>query len=395
MATRRAVLGSVGAVGALALGGLGYRAWDRGVFQFSENPAYWPWHDWQGYPSDGSKRALRAAILAANPHDSQPWQFQVWGDGIIFIANRRRNLGSFDPFRREMHLAMGAAVENFVLAAKTFGLDTQVMPYDGKLTSEPGNEPIAAVWVGLAPGTKAHDPLVDMIPHRHTHRGHYHPDHGVDRAMLDTLASRLSGDMVQVAFVSDSVARAEMGSLIVEATKAIVDDRQMSEDSAHWIRTGARDIEAHRDGITLDCSGIAPWLVAGAKILPDLDAATTDRYWYEATRDVQVPSAPVLGAIFVEDRLGMKGAIAAGRAWQRLHLSLTAAGLYAQPLNQPVERIDRDAMRGRQNDYGSALAQLCQMPGEPTFVFRVGYADGPAPLSPRRPMRWMLRPDNG
>ena len=61
MTTRRAVLG-VGAVGALALGGLGYRAWDRGVFEFSENPAYWPWHDWQGYPSDGSHRALRAAI---------------------------------------------------------------------------------------------------------------------------------------------------------------------------------------------------------------------------------------------------------------------------------------------------------------------------------------------
>ncbi|HEX3673080.1 MAG TPA: hypothetical protein VHU87_02300 [Rhizomicrobium sp.] len=390
MTTRRAVLGA-GAIGALALGGLAYRAWDRGVFEFGDNPAYWPWRDWQGYPSDGSHRALRAAILAANPHDSQPWQFQAWDDGIVFIANRRRNLGSFDPFRREMHLALGAAAENFVLAAKAFGLDTQVMPYEGKLSPEPGNAPVAAVWIGLAPGTTVRDKLVDAIPRRHTNRGHYRADHAVDRQMLDTLAGQLSDDIVQVAFVSDSVARAEMGSMIVKATKQIVSDRQMSQDSARWIRTGAREIEEHRDGITLDCSGISPLIVAGAKILPDLDAATTDRYWFEATRDVQVPSAPVLGAIFVQNRLDMKSSIAAGRAWQRLHLSLTASGLSAQPLNQPVERIDRDAIHGGQNNYGSALAQLCQMPGEPTFVFRVGYADGPAPLSPRRPLAWMLR----
>lgn len=393
MTTRRALIGA-GAVGGVALAGLGFRAWDRGVYEFEENPAYWPWRDWQGYASDGSHRALRAAILAANPHDSQPWQFQAWENGIVIIANRHRNLGAFDPFRREMHLGLGAATENFVLAARAYGLDPQVMPYEGRLEAEPGNAPVAAVFVALSQAAPARDHLVDAIARRHTNRGPYHRDRAVAQAQLDALANLVSGETVQVAFVTDSVARAEMGALIVESTRQIISDPQMSADSARWIRTGRREIEEHRDGITLDASGVSPLVAVGAKLLPDLDAKTTDRYWLEMTRDVQVPSAPVLGAIFVPDRLDMKGAIAAGRAWQRLHLAATNAGLAAQPLNQPVERIDRDAMRGRTNGYASAIGQLCQMQGpgmEPTFVFRLGYAHRPAGPSPRRPLAWVLR----
>jgi len=51
--------------------------------------------------------------------------------------------------------------------------------------------------------------------------------------------------------------------------------------------------------------------------------------------------------LLVRDRLDMRTAIQAGRAWQRLHLAATANGLAAQPLNQPVEWIDRAAMLGR------------------------------------------------
>jgi hypothetical protein len=98
------------------------------------------------------------------------------------------------------------------------------------------------------------------------------------------------------------------------------------------------------------------------------------------------------GVILVRDRLDMAQAIAAGRAWQRLHLALTAEGLSAQPLNQPVEMIDRHQMLGRSNEFDSALAKRARTEGwEATFVFRLGYAVREGLRSPRRPLADVTR----
>ena len=74
-----------------------------------------------------------APILASNPHDTQPWLFKLEQGKVALIADRTRNLGSFDPFRREMHLGVGAAVENLVLAARAFGFAANVVAMEGKL----------------------------------------------------------------------------------------------------------------------------------------------------------------------------------------------------------------------------------------------------------------------
>jgi nitroreductase len=95
----------------------------------------------------------------------------------------------------------------------------------------------------------------------------------------------------------------------------------------------------------------------------------------------------VFGMILVRNRLDMASAIAAGRAWQRLHLLATRQGIAAQPMNQPVEMVDRNAMLNKRDDFGPALSRLANAPGwEATFTFRMGYAERPAAPSPRRPL---------
>src|SRR5262249_33446530 len=152
-----------------------------------------------------------------------------------------------------------------------------------------------------------------------------------------------------------------------------------------WIRAGRREVLGHRDGVTIDTSGASPLMTVAGKMLPDLNAAMTDRIWLAATRDVHAATAPGFGMILVRDRLDMQQAIAAGRAWQTLHLAATAEGLAAQPLNQPVEMIDRNQMLGRNDEFGPALATLARTDGwRPTFVFRLGYPIREALRSPRR-----------
>jgi len=389
MRTRRTVL--IGGA-SVALGALAYRAWDRGAWSGGEGPAYSPWGEWEGDAADGVKRPLRAAILASNPHDTQPWLFEIGEREITVFADRARNLGAFDPFRREMHLGLGAAIENAVMAARAFGLAANVAATDGRLTLSPDDAPAVAARVAFAPGSSATDALFAAIPHRHTNRGPYRPDQPVGAEVLSRFADLVTDDSARVVFVRDATARAELGALIVEATNRIIGDPQMSADSARWFRTGRHDIAAHRDGVTVDTAGLSPLMAAAAKLMPDMDAGSADRYWLSMTRDVQIPTAPVLGVLFVRDRLDMRTAIEAGRAWQRLHLAATAEGLAAQPLNQPVECIDRNAMLGRTDDFGPAITKIARLAGwEPTFTFRLGVAERAAGPSPRRELNQVLR----
>jgi nitroreductase len=389
MRDRRALLAGGGA--ALVLGGLAFRAWDRGVWSGGEGTAYAPWSNLEGSAADRITRPLRAAILAANPHDTQPWLFQVKDDSITLFADRARHLGSFDPFRREMHLGLGAALENLVIAAGAFGFSASVVPVEGRLTLSPDNAPKAVARIVLKSMPAARGELFAAIAHRHTNRGPYRPDQPVSAATLHRLTDLVSDDSVRAIFVTDKVARGELGALIIAATVRIVGDPQMSADSARWFRTSRREILAHEDGVTVDTSGASPFLAAISKVLPDLDAKSADQYWLGITRDTQVPTAPVLGILLVRDRLDMRTAIAAGRAWQRMHLALTAAGLAAQPLNQPVECVDRSAMRGDTDDMAPAINKFTAMPGwEPTFMFRLGVAESTAGPSPRRPLAAVL-----
>jgi nitroreductase len=371
---------------AVALAALGYRAWDRGVFAGATGPAYTPWKKWSGKDREGVRRPVRAATLAASPHNTQPWLFDVSDDAIDVYADRQRHLGSFDPFRREMHLGLGCAIENLVLAARAFGLAADVQPANGRLELSPGRVPLFAARIGLSAAQPVPDPLFEAIPRRHTNRGSY-TEQPIAPGRLQELADLVTSPPVRVIFVVDAGVRRELGALIVAATKEIVADRDMSMDSFRWIRVGRREVWAHRDGITIDASGTSRLKTMGAKMLPDLGAAAVDRIWLDTTRDVHTATATVLGMILVPDRLDMAQSIAAGRAWQRLHLAATAHGIAAQPLNQPVEMIDRHHMLGKNDEFGPALTRLAQENGlESTFVFRLGYAEHEAPHSPRRPL---------
>ena len=100
------------------------------------------------------------------------------------------------------------------------------------------------------------------------------------------------------------------------------------------------------------------------------------KLWLNATQNVQVATAPAFGLIAVRDLYDRAQTMCAGRMWQRMHLWATSQDLAMQPLNQPVEIVDRERALNKEPHAAEVLANLTGDPlWKPTFAFRVGYPD--------------------
>src|SRR5208283_4795723 len=123
---RRAFIRGAGVVTVLVVGGGMWRAYDQGVFSVGKGPAYEPWKDWRSASNEGSLSLVRAAILAASPHNTQPWLFKVTNSWVELYIDTSRNVGALDPYLREEHIGMGCALENLMLAATANGYAANV-----------------------------------------------------------------------------------------------------------------------------------------------------------------------------------------------------------------------------------------------------------------------------
>ncbi len=379
MSARRTFLKGAGVATALAAASVGWRAWDQGLLSDERGPAYEPWTAWRADATEGPRGLVRAAILAANPHNIQPWRFRVAPARVDLFEDTERGIGAIDPYRREVHVGLGCALENLVLAARAAG-------FSERLTLTPdGADPLLIARVELSSAPPATAELSRAIPARRTNRGPY-DGRPVAPAVLDALHA-LAGDQPDVAvawYVSRSDRR-RVGGLIVEATEAILADEQQARDSYRWLRASWRDIQRHRDGITLDAQAMPPLTLTTAKLLPPLPQRLNDRQWLQATRDVHVSTAAAFGIILVRDASSLRQRIDGGRVWQRMHLWATLQGLGMQPLNQVLERADREESLGIASRFGRAVAELVERRGwQALMPFRLGYPLREALSSPRR-----------
>jgi hypothetical protein len=368
----------------VGIGAGSYRVFDNGVLDAGHGAAYDPWANWRDDPTPLG--AVAAAILAANPHNTQPWIFHVTADAIELYADPTRRAGTLDALDREHQIGLGCALENLVLAAAFRGfVPTVTLLPDA-------TDPTHVATVSLSAGPKAVSALHDAIGDRHSNRGPYTAE-AVPADVLTSLApDTASVGGVGLRWFTTDADRSALATLIVDATQAIVDDVEQSKDSFAWLRMSRDELDAHRDGLTLDTQGLSPLVLAVAKMLPASSRTAGDSFWLEQTRTVHTATAAAYGVITVSDPDDPVLRLVGGRLLQRVHLAATVAGLGVQHMNQVTERIDRDSRLGQSARFGPRMdALLASTDQRALATFRVGHPVRSGRLSPRRSVAEVTR----
>ncbi|MCU0928625.1 MAG: hypothetical protein MUE62_05375 [Burkholderiaceae bacterium] len=149
-------------------------------------------------------------------------------------------------------------------------------------------------------------------------------------------------------------------------------------ESYHWLRIGASEIAAHRDGISIT----SPMLVAMDRLglfdrtrapAPDATATTSQ------LKDFDAKIATTVGFLWmVSDDNERATQIAAGRAYARVQLAATAQGVVMHPLQQALQEYPEQA---RLHAEIHALVGAARPAQTVQMWARVGFAEpvGPAP----------------
>jgi nitroreductase len=332
-----------------------------------DHPAYGPWRDWDK-ASPGTPMALvRAAVVAANAYNTQPWLFRVSERRIDILADPTRNLGAFDGHLREMHFSLGCALQNLLLAAPQNGYAAKVVYAPGRMQpASAGPAPRLGVSVALsrAPNRRTRpSELYEAIGRRHTNRNPMDTARPVPAAVKAAMQAMVKGSDARLFLFDTPDDRHKVAESILASNDLLRSDPEVLRGLAPFTRRTLDEELTHRDG-----SYTAP-----------PPGRTTSMSYAEL-----FPSAQAFGVIAVRDRFDIGQAVRAGKLWQGLHLLITARGLAARPSNALPELLDHEAGKPDPATAAGVLELIGDAAWQPMFMFYMGYPTAISPPSARR-----------
>lgn len=316
----------------------------------------------------GMEDLIRYATLAANAHNTQPWNFRISGNKVTLLPDFTRRTPAVDPDDHHLFVSLGCAAENFLIAAQAHGRD-------GAAVFEAGSD--ARIEMDLSTSKPQETPLYSAIPFRQSTRSAYDGQaiSGDDLAALKAAAKE---DGVSVRFYTEPQQREDILELVIEGNSAQMNEPAFVSELRNWIRFSPAQALATNDGLFGACSGnpVAPaWIGNAIFNLVFRESAENDKY-----RDHIRSSAGVV--VFVGDHEDPAHWVKVGRSFQRFALQATALGIRNAHINQVVEVPKVCAEFTNWLDVGTA---------RPDLVVRFGRAD-PLPMSARRPVSEILLP---
>lgn len=329
----------------------------------------------EDFPHDGSLEEkafflLNYAVLAPSGHNTQPWLFKLLEHGVEIIADRSRALPVVDPFDRELTISCGAAIGNFEVAARHFGIQTEVI-----LSNDKRHPDRIATVVLSDPNPPDNDDagLFDAMLKRSTNRSTYRdvpvPDGLIERCIA--IGSELG---VTVLAVTDPFKKDAIAQLVADGDHLQFHDPRFRRELASWVHSSRA---GSRDGMSGTSFGMPDVLAPVARMV----IRTFDLGDGIAAADAEkIKSGSPLLMVLATPEDTIAQWTNTGRALAKILLLLESGSLSASYLNQPIEM----------ESLVPKLQTSLDLDLMPQILLRIGRSDVRIPPTVRRPVSDVL-----
>ena len=365
-----------------------------GLFQGCTGRTSEAFRAWSGPPADERDVrwiVLSYAILAANPHNTQPWLVDLREDlAFDLYVDPARLLPRTDPPFRQTHIGQGTFLENADLAARELGYRAEIeyFPHGtyGETVVEP--KPVARVQLVEDPRIDR-DPLFAFLLERESNKRVYNRS-PLTAVELRSLAQAYDTSTYPLTLTDTRERVDRLAELMRRGMEVEVADDERNLETLEWFRFDGREIERHRDGFGVaqtGISGLMKWIAETFVLSRERSVADPGRFASEAVKLTakQSSSASAYGWIVSPTNTRLDQ-VRVGRAYERVNLTATALGLAMQPMSQILEEYrDMGVLQEK-------FLEFAQVPAGHTvqMLFRLGRAR-PAAHTPRRSVDDLLR----
>jgi nitroreductase len=343
--------------------------------------------------SEFFERIARAGAQAPSGDNLQPWSFHVHRGTLLVRHDPERDLSLFNVRYLASFIALGAVLENIMIAASADG-------YSAKIHYFPDSHDTHLIAsVSFEAGANV-DPLVSFLEKRCTNRKFY-ATRAIDPAILKSLTNTSEQfSNIDLLWVEDKAKLKRLGQIVTLADRLLFENRHIHSHLFSTLRWSQDEIEKTRDGLPIKSLELGHAGSLAFRVLKKWSVvAFLNRFGFSKGAahhsTVLIQRCSSAGLITAPDTSPLSF-LQAGHAFQRVWLQATKENLALQPMTALLFL----QLRSRLNDYyGLSREQITiadqlqrdiekffDLSGKavPVMLFRLGFADAPSERTIRR-----------
>jgi hypothetical protein len=342
---------------------------------------------------------VQAAIQAPSGDNTQPWWFDLDAEQGLIIGSvaETRDPSPMNAGQRMARIALGAAIENLLMAAPAVGFEARLEHVDNE----------GRAWVRLQPGSlTVHGNPLAVIPARVTNRRLYE-HRPVPPDVLTTLRQQTPPlEAVSTHWLVEPERLKSLAELIGRADATMFGEPTMRHAFLSKVRFDLPPDAAAEEGLPLSSLELSRMDRFALRLMPRLpnylltNSGGLKAFASKARKLVESSSGL---CVIVAPDSEIATDLTVGRAMQRAWLALTEAGLAAQPMMslpvlenvldngspEVVATIGRERVAALSAEFRSRVPEVGT--GRLAWLMRFGYAPPPSGRTGRLPVTAVIR----